>query len=83
METSRMLCKRCRALGWNGGTPRRPAEPSSLRTCEWCGAALETPEDVLRGVRDGTLAQLARFGLAITSEPLFERISAERHPERT
>jgi len=82
METSRMLCRRCRALGWNGGTPRRPAGPSSPPTCEWCGAALQTPDDVLRGVRDGTLAQLARFGLAITSEPLLERISAERHPER-
>ncbi len=78
-----MLCKRCGALGWNGGTPRRPAGPSSLPTCEWCGAALRTPEDVLRGVRDGTLAQLARFGLAITSEPLLERMSAGRHPERT
>ena len=78
-----MLCKRCRALGWNGGTPRRPAQASSLPTCEWCGAALQTPEDVLRGVREATVAQLARFGLAITSGPLLERMSVERHPERT
>jgi len=77
-----MLCKGCRALGWNGGTPRRPAGPSSLPTCEWCGAALQAPADVLPSVRDGTLAQLARFGLAITSEPLFERMPAKRHPER-
>jgi len=40
------------------------------------------PGDALRDVRDGTVAQLARFGLAITSEPLLERISVER-PERT
>jgi len=78
-----MLCKRCRALGWNGGTPRRLARPSSFPTCEWCGTALQAREDGLRGVRDGTWAQLARFGLAITSEPLLERIPAERQPERT
>jgi len=78
-----MLCTRCRALGWNGGTPRRPAQASSLATCEWCGAALQASRDALREVRDGTLAQLARFGLAITSEPLLERRSTERHPERT
>ncbi len=77
-----MLCKRCRALGWNGGTSRQGAGPSSLPTCEWCGAALQVPGDALRDVRDGTVAQLARFGLAITSEPLLERISVER-PERT
>jgi len=78
-----MLCRRCRALGWNGGTPRRPAGPSSPPTCEWCGATPQTPDAVLRGARDGTLAQLARFGLAITSSPLLERMSAERPPERT
>jgi len=78
-----MLCTRCRALGWNGGTSRRPARPSSLPTCEWCGAALQGPEDVLRGVRARTTAQLARFGLAITSEPLLERLLvAKRRPER-
>ena len=78
-----MLCTRCRALGWNGGTSRRPARPSSLPTCEWCGAALQAPEDVLRGVRARTTAQLARFGLAITSEPLLERLLvAKRRPER-
>ena len=77
-----MLCKRCRALGWNGGTPRRPARASSPPTCEWCGAALHVPEDLLRCVRDRTAAQLARFGLAITSEPLLERVAAGRQPER-
>jgi len=71
--TLHMLCRRCRALGWNGGTARRPAPPSSLPTCEWCGAALPALEDVPRRVRDGTLAQLARFGLAITGGPLLER----------
>ena len=68
-----MLCKRCRALGWNGGTSRQGAGPSSLPTCEWCGAALPALEDVPRRVRDGMLAQLARFGLAITGGPLLER----------
>ena len=77
-----MLCTRCRALGWNGGTPRRPARALSLPTCEWCGAPLKAPADTLRGVRDRTLAQLARFGLAIPGEPLLECMPAERQPER-
>jgi len=71
------------ALSSAGLERRDPAAPSSLPTCEWCGAALQTPEDVLRGVREATVAQLARFGLAITSGPLLERMSVERHPERT
>src|SRR5207245_11543046 len=71
--TLHMLCRRCRALGWNGGTARRPAPPSSLPTCEWCGAALPALEDVPRRVRDGTLAQLARFGLAVTRGALLAR----------
>src|SRR5207245_10538662 len=60
--TLHMLCRRCRALGWNGGTARRPAPPSSLPTCEWCGAALPALEDVPRRVRDGTPAPPARIG---------------------
>jgi len=54
----------------------------SLPTCEWCGAPLKAPADTLRGVRDRTLAQLARFGLAIPGEPLLECMPAERQPER-
>jgi len=41
-------------------------------TCERCGAPILTLLDVPLGAGDGTLAQLARFGLAITGDPLLE-----------
>src|SRR3989442_14520693 len=63
--TLHMLCRRCRALGWNGGTAPRPAPPSPLPTCEWGGAPLPALEDVPRRVRGGTRGQLPRFGLAL------------------
>jgi len=40
--------------------------------CEQCGAAILTVPRIEVGTCDGTLAQLARFGLAITGEPLLE-----------
>jgi hypothetical protein len=70
-------------MGWNGGTPRAPGQrSSSLPTCEWCGAALTALEGIPGGVRNDTLAQLARFGLAITGAPLLERRADERTGER-
>jgi len=43
-----------------------------MPTCARCGAAILTLEGVAVGVGDDTLAQLARFGLAATGEPLLE-----------
>jgi len=67
-----MLCDRCEGVSWQGGKPRRPARASCIPSCEWCGAALLTRGGVPVSVRDETLAQLNRFGLAITGEPLLE-----------
>jgi hypothetical protein len=79
-----MFCNRCETVGWNGGPPRRPGRSSTLRTCEWCGAALTALEGVPGGVRNDTLAQLARFGLAVTGAPLLERRTTdERTGERS
>ena len=41
--------------------------------CERCGAPLLALPAIGVGAVDGTLAQLARFGLAITGAPLLER----------
>jgi len=41
-------------------------------TCERCGEPILSLPDLMLGAGDGTLAQLARFGLAITGDPLLE-----------
>ncbi len=43
-----------------------------MMTCERCGAAILTLGGVVVGVGDETLASLARFGLAMTGDPLLE-----------
>ena len=43
-----------------------------VQLCEQCGAAIVTLKGVTVGVGNATLAQLARFGLAVTGEPLLE-----------
>ncbi len=43
-----------------------------MMTCERCGAAILTLGGVAVGVGDETLASLARFGLAMTGDPLLE-----------
>jgi len=40
--------------------------------CERCGAPILPLPDLTLGAADGTLAQLTRFGLAITGDPLLE-----------
>jgi len=40
--------------------------------CERCGALILPLPDVTLGAGDGTLAQLTRFGLAFTGDPLLE-----------
>jgi len=43
-----------------------------VATCERCGAPILPLLDLTLGAGDGTLAQLTRFGLAITGDPLLE-----------
>jgi hypothetical protein len=50
----------------------RPTRRGKVVTCERCGAPLLPLPDLTLGAGDGTLAQLARFGLAITGDPLLE-----------
>ena len=52
--------------------PRRRASASRVHICEQCGAAIITVKGVAVGVGNATLAELARFGLAVTGEPLLE-----------
>jgi hypothetical protein len=67
-----MRCKHCNKRS----TPRmkrpRAARRSPVGTCEQCGAPIVPFPDLGLGGGDGTLAQLARFGLAITGDPLLE-----------
>lgn len=66
-----MLCSRCACQhATDGTTPLAPR--SCVPTCARCGAAILTLEGVVMGVGDATLAQLGRFGLASTGEPLLE-----------
>jgi len=67
-----MRCKDCKKR-----TTERPKRPLRTRrrpvaTCERCGAPILPLPDLTVGAGDGTLAQLARFGLAITGDPLLE-----------
>jgi hypothetical protein len=72
-----MLCKRCQSEAGRDTTRRAPPDPCRTATCDRCGAAILMLEGVAVGVGDGTLAQLARFGLASTGLPLLE-INRER-----
>ena len=40
--------------------------------CERCGALILPLPDMMLGAGDGTLAELTRFGLAFTGDPLLE-----------
>jgi hypothetical protein len=66
-----MLCSRCACQHSSDGT-LPPAPRSCLPTCARCGAAILTLEGAVLSVGDATLAQLGRFGLANTGEPLLE-----------
>lgn len=70
-----MRCKDCRDRKErsNERTKRpRATRPGKVATCAQCGAPILLLSDLTLGPDDGTLAQLARFGLAITGDPLLE-----------
>jgi hypothetical protein len=67
-----MRCKHCKTRRREKSTPQRLARPSRVATCERCGRPILSPPDVMLAAEDGTLAQLTRFGLAITGDPLLE-----------
>jgi NAD-dependent SIR2 family protein deacetylase len=67
-----MRCKHCKTRRREKTKAQRPAAPSRVPTCERCGRPILCHPDVMLGAEDGTLAQLARFGLAITGDPLLE-----------
>ncbi|HYS00570.1 MAG TPA: hypothetical protein VEO58_16230 [Gemmatimonadales bacterium] len=43
-----------------------------MAKCQRCGALILLQPDPMLGAGDGTMAQLTRFGLAITGDPLLE-----------
>ena len=67
-----MRCKHCKTHRSERNKVPRRARPSRVATCERCGAPILSLPDIMFGAGDGTLAQLARFGLAITGDPLLE-----------
>jgi len=67
-----MRCKDCQKRSNERATRPRPARRRKVATCERCGAPILPLPDLTLGAGDGTLAQLARFGLAITGDPLLE-----------
>jgi len=67
-----VLCKPCQSEAGRDAARRAPGERCRTATCDRCGAAILMVEGVAVGVGDGTLAQLARFGLASTGLPLLE-----------
>jgi len=67
-----MRCRDCRTR-----TDERVKRPRTSRRhpaakCDVCGAPILPLPDLALGAGDGTLAQLKRFGLAITGDPLLE-----------
>ncbi len=67
-----MRCKHCKTRRGERSKARRHPRPSRVPTCERCGEPILSLPDLMLGAGDGTLAQLARFGLAITGDPLLE-----------
>ena len=67
-----MLCKPCEDRTPGGTVTRRPGSASCVSVCEQCGVTIITLMGVRLGTGSATLAQLARFGLAITGEALLE-----------
>ncbi len=67
-----MRCKDCKKpINERAKRPRSPRR-RPVAKCERCGAPILPLQDLTLGAGDGTLAQLARFGLAITGDPLLE-----------
>ncbi len=67
-----MCCKDCQKRSNERGKRPRPTRPSRVAKCQRCGAPILLQPDPMLGAGDGTLAQLTRFGLAITGDPLLE-----------
>jgi hypothetical protein len=67
-----MYCEHCqRRFDERNGRQRR-GQRSRVAKCERCGTLVSTLPGTAPGAGDGTLAHLARFGLAITGDPLLE-----------
>ncbi len=67
-----MYCKDCEKRSDETSKRPRSARRAKVATCERCGGVIIPLPDVGLAAGDGTLAQLARFGLAITGDPLLE-----------
>ena len=67
-----MYCERCRALGANGNEPKRSRRRPGAARCARCGTVLPTRLASVPKRTVDTNTHLARFGLAITGEPLLE-----------
>lgn len=67
-----MRCKDCRKRTNEGIKRARASRRRPAAKCDVCGApVLPLPDEAL-GAGDGTLAQLKRFGLAVSGDPLLE-----------
>ena len=67
-----MRCKLCKTHRGERSKLQRRARPGRVATCDRCGQPILSLPDIMLGAGDGTQAQLARFGLAITGDPLLE-----------
>jgi hypothetical protein len=67
-----MRCKDCKTPRDERMERRPRARRSRVRTCERCGVPIGALPATAAATGDGTLAQLTRFGLAITGDPLLE-----------
>ena len=67
-----MRCKDCMKRSTERTKRPRPTRRGKVANCERCGAPIIPLPDLTLGAGDGTLAQLTRFGLAITGDPLLE-----------
>jgi len=67
-----MRCKDCEKRNNERAERPRPPRRRPAARCERCGAPIVPLPEVTPGGGDGTLAQLTRFGLAVTGDPLLE-----------
>ena len=67
-----MRCQDCKERITERANRPRPSRQRPAVKCERCGAPILLLPELTRGAGDGTLAQLTRFGLAVTGDPLLE-----------
>jgi len=67
-----MYCERCGTPGANGSTGLRSRRRARAARCARCGSLLTMRPIAPPDARVDTHAYLARFGLAITGDPLLE-----------